>query len=581
MSKDQEQLDEEIPNIIQDTRHNVCYTKGRFFGKGGFAKCYEVFDPHGQVLAGKIVSKKLLVKSNQREKMTQEIAIHRSLKHRNVVGFNTFFEDNKFVYIVLELCRKRSMMELHKRRKAITEPETRFYMKQILEGVSYLHNQKIIHRDLKLGNLFLSDNFVVKIGDFGLAARIEFDGQRKRTPCGTPNYIAPEILNKNGHSFEVDVWSIGCIMYTLLVGKPPFETSTLKETYTRIKKVEYKLPATLKKPAAYMIKKMLLLDPIQRPTVKQLLDYEFFHDYCPSSLPASCLMTAPRFDSVTTGGFNSPRRKPLTERNMEENSPVIIREKISSDPKKMPHDPKMILPNPSPLRNIKDECQDHLKSLYGLLTDTLRLKTPTVPSNAEEMSDPAAQPVIWVSKWVDYSDKYGFGYQLNDDSSGVMFNDLTRIIMLANKKNVHYIERDGNEHYYTDGHTPGPLDKKMKLLSYFLRYMNEHLMKAGASIKVQESDQLARLPYLHQWTRTPNSVMMQLTNGTLQFNFMDHTKLILCPLMAAVTFIDVDKSFRTYRFSTIQEFGCSLTLTKALDYARTKIFDALKQTTVA
>lgn len=132
------------------------------------------------------------------------------------------------------------MMELHKRRKALTEPETRFYVKQILSGVQYLHNNKIIHRDLKLGNLFLNDDLQIKIGDFGLATKIEYEGERKKTLCGTPNYIAPEILNKKGHSFEVDIWSIGCIMYTLLIGKPPFETNSLKETYSRIKKCEYR-----------------------------------------------------------------------------------------------------------------------------------------------------------------------------------------------------------------------------------------------------------------------------------------------------------------------------------------------------
>lgn len=79
-------------------------------------------------------------------------------------------------------------------------------------------------------------------GDFGLATRVEYEGERKKTLCGTPNYIAPEVLGKKGHSFEVDVWSIGCIMYTLLVGKPPFETSCLKETYIRIKNNEYTIP---------------------------------------------------------------------------------------------------------------------------------------------------------------------------------------------------------------------------------------------------------------------------------------------------------------------------------------------------
>ncbi|XP_026684516.1 serine/threonine-protein kinase polo-like, partial [Diaphorina citri] len=195
--------------------------------------------------------------------------------------------------------------------------------------------------------------------------------------------------------------------------------------------VEYKLPATLKKPAATMIKKMLLLDPVQRPPVAQLLHFEFFNDYCPTSLPASCLMTAPRFDSVVPS-FNSPRRKPLMERNMEDNNPIIVGEKPG--PKILP-DLKANI-KPGYIRSVKDECQDHLKALYTLLSDTLRNKTSTVPSNAEEMSDPAAQPVIWVSKWVDYSDKYGFGYQLNDDSSGVMFNDLTRMIMLANKNTL-------------------------------------------------------------------------------------------------------------------------------------------------
>ena len=176
-----------------------------------------MIDDAGNILAGKIVSKKLLQKSSQREKMTQEIAIHKDLSHKNVVGFFNFFEDPQNVYILLELCRKRSMMELHKRRKILTEHETRYYMNQILNGVHYLHGNRIIHRDLKLGNLFLNDSLVVKIGDFGLAAKIEFDGERKKTLCGTPNYIAPEILTKNGHSYEVDIWSIGCIMYTLLV----------------------------------------------------------------------------------------------------------------------------------------------------------------------------------------------------------------------------------------------------------------------------------------------------------------------------------------------------------------------------
>lgn len=87
----------------------------------------------------------------------------------------------------------------------------------------------------------------VKIGDFGLATKLEFDGDRKRTICGTPNYIAPEILEgKTGHSYEVDVWSLGVIIYTLLLGKPPFETADVKTTYQKIKKNQYGFPEHIK-----------------------------------------------------------------------------------------------------------------------------------------------------------------------------------------------------------------------------------------------------------------------------------------------------------------------------------------------
>jgi polo-like kinase 1 len=88
---------------------------------------------------------------------------------------------------------------------------------------------------LKLGNLFIGEKMELKIGDFGLATKITFEGEKRRTFCGTPNYIAPETLdNKKGHSYEVDIWAIGIILYTLFIGRPPFETYDVKSTYKRI-----------------------------------------------------------------------------------------------------------------------------------------------------------------------------------------------------------------------------------------------------------------------------------------------------------------------------------------------------------
>lgn len=302
-------------------------------------------------------------------------------------------------------------MELQKRRKTITETETRWYMKQIIEGVGYLHSKKIIHRDLKLGNIFLDDALEVKIGDFGLAAKIEFVGERKRTLCGTPNYIAPEVLNKKGHSFEVDIWSIGCIMYTLLMGKPPFETTTLKETYARIKKCDYKFSRPISSSAKDMIVLMLQYDPKSRAKICDLAIVDFMiNGYIPSALPVSALSTAPRFDTD-----DYILLVPLTNKK-KENRYMPIFDFLNVQRTETPFNSK-----------------ENLTILKKMLSDVIKCKPAINFKFNEEMTDPSAQPIYWVSKWVDYSDKYGFGYQLCDGSVGVMYNDSTKLILLSNK----------------------------------------------------------------------------------------------------------------------------------------------------
>ena len=199
--------EEAIPLVITDNRAKCKYKRGKFLGKGGFAKCYELESMgNGKVYAGKILPKSILTKPQQKEKLKMEINIHKGLDHINVVKFISVFEDDSFVYIVLELCKSKSMLELHKRRKIVSEPETRYFVHQIVQGIVYLHQKRVVHRDLKLGNLFLNDSLTVKLGDFGLATEVK-DGERKQTICGTPNYIAPEVLKKEGHDFPVSILS--------------------------------------------------------------------------------------------------------------------------------------------------------------------------------------------------------------------------------------------------------------------------------------------------------------------------------------------------------------------------------------
>ena len=131
---------------------------------------------------------------------------------------------------------------------------------------------------MKLGNLFISEKMELKVGDFGLATKLEFDGEKKRTICGTPNYIAPEVLEgRAGHSYEVDIWSLGVIIYTLIIGKPPFETTDVKATYTRIKRNQYSFPdhVPITDEARDLISRILTGDPSARPTLDQICLHPF------------------------------------------------------------------------------------------------------------------------------------------------------------------------------------------------------------------------------------------------------------------------------------------------------------------
>ena len=288
------------------------YVRGRPLGKGGFAVVYSVQDPStGESFAAKVVAKSALEKDRARRKILTEIRIHRGVDNPHVVKFKKCFEDAENVYILMELCSDKTLADVVKRRGRLTESECAPYAREMVSAVAHLHRDcGVIHRDLKLGNVFLtpagldealtpgeggpgsdadlganpSSGTRLKIGDFGLACAVERDGDKKRTICGTPNYIAPEVLagsKGGGHSFEVDVWSLGVILYALLVGTPPFQTSDVKATYKRIRANAYEFPKKddgsgehlLSRRAMDLIKRCLAPKPADRPSLEAIANH--------------------------------------------------------------------------------------------------------------------------------------------------------------------------------------------------------------------------------------------------------------------------------------------------------------------
>ena len=253
-------------------------------GKGAYGKVYlfrEIDTEDMNFYAGKIIRKKKL---SDIKKTIAQIRIQKEFNNNpKVVGLKDFFEDNKNIYIILELCKNKSLADyLENRGGKLTEIEVKCFMFQLLQGLKYLHNNKIIHRDLKPSNLLLDDKYELKIGDFGKIAEITENKKRRYTVCGTYNYMAPEMFENNGkgYSFEVDIWSVGIIMYQLLTGKLPFNGENIDEIKKNIFAFKPKSldVSGLSIVAASLIKQILRKDPKKRPVISQIVYHYFFHD---------------------------------------------------------------------------------------------------------------------------------------------------------------------------------------------------------------------------------------------------------------------------------------------------------------
>ncbi|KAH9848815.1 Pkinase-domain-containing protein [Lenzites betulinus] len=300
------------PKIIFDDVRSIEFMRVGMLGEGGFARVYEIQDARRQRSACKVVTKSSVKTKKAKTKLWAEIKIHKALNHPNIVRFQECFEDEEHVYMTLELCHNGSLMDMLRRRRRFTEPEARFFMVQLIGACHYMHANQVIHRDLKLGNILLDRNMNVKVADFGLAALIENPGERKKTICGTPNYIAPEVLfdTANGHSFEVDTWSIGVILYTLVVGKPPFQTKDVKEIYVRIRDNQYEFPAdrAVSKLVQELIQEILTPNPQERPPLQEIVGHSWFTTgTVPGYIPASAHDAPPDFRHIT---------RPMSETNL-------------------------------------------------------------------------------------------------------------------------------------------------------------------------------------------------------------------------------------------------------------------------
>jgi polo-like kinase 1 len=619
-------VEEKIVKVTGDVQIRK-YSKGRLLGKGGFAKCYEfVCHDTKKIYASKVVTKSSLVKSRAKQKLISEIKIHKSLHHPQVVAFEHYFEDTENVYILLEMCNNQSLNELLKRRKRLTEIEVQCYIMQIIKALKYLHSHRVIHRDLKLGNLFITDKMELKVGDFGLATKLEFEGERKRTVCGTPNYIAPEILDgKTGHSYEVDIWSLGVICYTLIIGKPPFETQDVKTTYKRIKMNAYTFPegAVISDAAKALITEILNTDPLKRPSLDQILAHDFFNQgtSIPKLLPTSTLACTPSLSYIRQfmpdAGSNGIVQRSVsnTQRIQTSESTNLNNKNILTDRNKgqpisntSNQENPMMVTGSRPLTTTTNNTnymstKGRVDSISTNMNSAKNINFNPSMSSRGDLADKRGNtdyspinnnlqgPDTWVKKWVDYSSKYGLGYLLSNNSTGVFFNDSSKIVLDPKGHNFNYIERRvSDKQEIVSSHTlsdyPKELQKKVTLLQHFRSYLEGDTTNNQKEVNFNnnptktnfqpEEDNKAidssrktnnAFIYVKKWMRTRHAIMFRLSNKIVQVCFQDHTEIILSSESRVVTYANKKGERTTYPLSSALESN-NYEMTKRLKYTK-------------
>jgi protein kinase A len=239
----------------------------------------------GKVYVMKILKKNDIIKQKQVDHVYSEYTILSKLKHPFIVqliGVN--FEDPKYIYFILEYIQGGELFTLLRSNVTFPVPQTKFYIAHIITVFEYLHSKNIIYRDLKPENILINKNGYLKLTDFGFAKQLDSEKAKTYTLCGTPEYLAPEIILNKGHGKAVDWWTLGILLFEMLVGIDPFSDDEPMKTYQKILKGKINFPKEIDKDAKSLIKHLLVQDTTKRygclkNGVKDILNHRFFDGF--------------------------------------------------------------------------------------------------------------------------------------------------------------------------------------------------------------------------------------------------------------------------------------------------------------
>jgi len=263
-------LDEAADDSFSDCYDTKCTTLDDFtllkvIGKGSYGKVVLVqHNANKELFAMKMLKKESIVKRNQVEHTKTERTVLEAVSHPFIVTLRYAFQTPKRLFFVLEFCPGGELFFHLNRAGRFTEGRCRFYASEIVLAIEYLHKMDIIYRDLKPENILLDADGHVKLTDFGLSKEGVADNCSAQSFCGTPDYIAPEIVDKRGHGKAVDWYSTGALVFEMLTGRPPFFSRDRKKLFDRIRAGRVTYPAYMSPNAKDLVSRLLAREPGER-----------------------------------------------------------------------------------------------------------------------------------------------------------------------------------------------------------------------------------------------------------------------------------------------------------------------------
>ncbi|KAH1240699.1 CBL-interacting serine/threonine-protein kinase 9 [Glycine max] len=261
------------------------YELGKTIGEGSFAKVkFAKNVENGNHVAIKILDRNHVLRHKMMEQaqtvlfeLKKEISAMKMINHPNVVKIYEVMASKTKIYIVLELVNGGELFDKIAKYGKLKEDEARSYFHQLINAVDYCHSRGVYHRDLKPENLLLDSNAILKVTDFGLSTYAQQEDELLRTACGTPNYVAPEVLNDRGYVGSTsDIWSCGVILFVLMAGYLPFDEPNHATLYQKIGRAQFTCPSWFSPEAKKLLKRILDPNPLTRIKIPELLEDEWF-----------------------------------------------------------------------------------------------------------------------------------------------------------------------------------------------------------------------------------------------------------------------------------------------------------------